>query len=84
MLGGRASFGILTGTMVVALALFLFGYKKFRRQGPLGSPFTMVAQVFVAAARKRHLDGTSTGFGVYRDDKSHETSRTLAHTGQFR
>ncbi|KAM2725458.1 hypothetical protein EV1_028157 [Malus domestica] len=77
-------FGILTGAMVVALALFLFGYKKFRRPGPLGSPFTMVAQVFVVAARKRHLDGTSTGFGVYRDDKSHDTSRTLAHTSQFR
>ncbi|KAB2627405.1 protein NRT1/ PTR FAMILY 5.4-like [Pyrus ussuriensis x Pyrus communis] len=60
--GWAAGFGILTGAMVVALALFLFGYKKCRTQGPLGSPFTTVAQVFVAAARKRQLVGTSTGF----------------------
>lgn len=84
--GWAAGFGILTGAMAVALAVFLFGYKKYRKQGPLGSPFTTVAQVFVAAVRKRHINGTSAGFGVYsRDDKDqHETRRLLAQTSQLR
>ncbi|PQQ19663.1 protein NRT1/ PTR FAMILY 5.4-like [Prunus yedoensis var. nudiflora] len=84
--GWAAGFGILTGAIAVALAVFLFGYKKYRKQGPLGSPFTTVAQVFVAAARKRHINGTSAGFGVYsRDDKDqHETRRLLAQTSQLR
>ncbi|PRQ55389.1 putative proton-dependent oligopeptide transporter family, major facilitator superfamily [Rosa chinensis] len=32
-----AGFGIMTGSMVVALILFLLGIKKYRKQGPLGS-----------------------------------------------
>lgn len=84
--GWAAGFGILTGAMVVALVLFLLGYKRYRKQGPLGSPFTKVVQVLVAAARKRCVDGTlMTGFGVYKDDESqHDTRRTLAHTSQYR
>ncbi|KAM1033464.1 hypothetical protein FF1_036956 [Malus domestica] len=84
--GWAAGFGIMTGAMVVALVLFLLGYKRYRKQGPLGSPFTKVVQVLVAAARKWRVDGTlMTGFGVYKDDESqHDTRRTLAHTSQFR
>ncbi|CAN6552814.1 unnamed protein product [Malus baccata var. baccata] len=84
--GWAAGFGILTGAMVVALVLFLLGYKRYRKQGPLGSPFTKVVQVLVAAAWKRRVDGTlMTGFGVYKDDESqHDTRRTLAHTSQYR
>ncbi|KAL6288785.1 hypothetical protein ACE6H2_006295 [Prunus campanulata] len=84
--GWAAGFGILTGAIAVALAVFLFGYKKYRKQGPLGSPFITVAQVFVAAARKRHINGTSAGLGVYsRDDKDqHDTRRLLAQTSQLR
>ncbi|KAM1157860.1 hypothetical protein TB2_027977 [Malus domestica] len=82
--GWAAGFGILTGAMAVALVLFLFGYKKYRRQGPLGSPFTSVAQVFVAAARKWRVNGTPTGGVVHSDDKSQHETRTLAHTSQFR
>ncbi|XP_068324841.1 protein NRT1/ PTR FAMILY 5.4-like isoform X1 [Pyrus communis] len=83
--GWAAGFGILTGAMVVALVLFLLGFKRYRKQGPLGSPFTKVVQVLVAAARKRCVDGTlMTGFGVYKDDESQHDTRTLAHTSQYR
>ncbi|MBA0725985.1 hypothetical protein Golax_001843, partial [Gossypium laxum] len=50
-----AGFGVLAGSLAVALALFLIGMKRYRKQRPTGSPFTRVAQVFVAAARKWRL-----------------------------
>lgn len=82
-----AGFGILTGSMAVALILFLLGIKKYQKQGPLGSPFTKVAQVFVAAGRKRHTKVTTDDdFGEYfRDEKSQQHPQTtLVHTNQFR
>lgn len=81
-----AGFGIMTGSMVVALILFLLGIKKYRKQGPLGSPFTKVAQVFVAAVRKRHTEVTTgDSSGVYfRDDTSPQQPLSSVHTNQFR
>ncbi|PRQ55390.1 putative proton-dependent oligopeptide transporter family, major facilitator superfamily [Rosa chinensis] len=77
-----AGFGILTGSMVVALILFLLGIKKYRRQGPLGSPFTKVAQVFVAALRKQHMEVTTgQDLDEYCQQQPHTT---LVHTNQFR
>lgn len=82
-----AGFGILTGSMTVALILFLLGIKKYQKQGPLGSPFTKVAQVFVAAARKRHIKVTTNGDSgeYFTDEKSQQQPQTtLVHTNQFR
>ena len=74
--------------MVVALAMFLLGINKYRREGPMGSPFTSVAQVFVAAVRKRNVDEMRDGCGVFygneRVDISRAKARTLARTHQFR
>ncbi|KAI5342210.1 hypothetical protein L3X38_010085 [Prunus dulcis] len=49
-------FGILAGVLV--------GIKRYRKQRPPGSPFTTLAQVFVAAARKSHVNGTLNCEGV--------------------
>ncbi|XP_004307113.1 PREDICTED: protein NRT1/ PTR FAMILY 5.4-like [Fragaria vesca subsp. vesca] len=82
-----AGFGILTVSIVVALIIFLLGTKKYLKQGPLGSPFTKVAQVFVAAVKKRHTKvSPGDDLGQYlRDDKSQQQPHTaLVHTNQFR
>ncbi|KAK8998994.1 hypothetical protein V6N11_070173 [Hibiscus sabdariffa] len=50
-----AGFGVLSVSLVAALAVFLAVIKRYRKQGPTGSPFTMLAQVFVAAAKKRRV-----------------------------
>ena len=78
--------------MGVSLAIFLSGIKKSRKQGPLGSPFTMVAQVLVGASRKWHTDEKHGVFGGCFGDEITEVhlevqpilTRALAHTNQFR
>ncbi|CAK7336526.1 unnamed protein product [Dovyalis caffra] len=90
--GWTAGFGMLTGALGVALFIFLIGIKKYRKQAPVGSPFTMVAQVFVAAMRKRRLRRvieTHQGGGICyeaggTDIEGQPRSRTLAATNQFR
>jgi hypothetical protein len=51
-------FGMLTAVIAAGLLLFLLGIKRYRKEGPLGSAFTTVAQVFVAAARKWRVNET--------------------------
>ncbi|KAI9115254.1 hypothetical protein K1719_013573 [Acacia pycnantha] len=67
--GWTVGFGILAVAIAVAFGIFLIGTKKYKKQGPLGSPFTMVAQVFVAAVRKRRVDEMRNGKGVYYGNK---------------
>lgn len=86
-------FGILTVVVAAGLLLFLLGIKRYRRQAPLGSPFTAVAQVFVAAARKWRVKETPDWDVYCGDDERSGGSnmevrklkhRTLARTKQFR
>ncbi|XP_021297007.1 protein NRT1/ PTR FAMILY 5.4-like [Herrania umbratica] len=86
-----AGFGVLAGSLAVALALFLIGIKRYRRQRPTGSPFTAMAQVFVAAAKKWRVSETHDGRGIcYEDERggSHGQGQTkgynLVRTKQFR
>ncbi|KAG8363708.1 hypothetical protein BUALT_Bualt19G0050500 [Buddleja alternifolia] len=55
--GWNIGFGMLVVAMAAALIVFLIGSRTYRRQAPVGSPFTRVAQVVVAAVRKRRLGG---------------------------
>ncbi|GAV75265.1 PTR2 domain-containing protein [Cephalotus follicularis] len=90
--GWSTGFGVLALALGVALGLFLLGIKRYRTQGPLGSPFTTIAQVFVAAIRKSNLSETHDGLGIYCQDKKDHESRnkgqrrctTLARTNQLR
>ncbi|XVF00257.1 hypothetical protein REPUB_Repub03eG0269500 [Reevesia pubescens] len=86
-----AGFGVLAGSLAVALAVFLIGIKKYRHQRPTGSPFTTVAQVFVAAAKKWRVSETHGGRGIcYEDDRGGSQAqgqtrgRNLVRTKQFR
>ncbi|KAJ6392890.1 hypothetical protein OIU77_022382 [Salix suchowensis] len=88
-LGWTAGIGILAGALGVALFIFLTGIKRYRKQSPVGSPFTMVAQVFVAATRKRRVVRTRQGCCICyetggTDIEGQPRKRTLAATNQFR
>ena len=85
-IGWTEGFGIPIGVIAVALTIFLLGIKKYRKEGPMGSPFTGVAQVFVAAARKWRVDETHHGRGVYYGVPSEGQPNTwiFARTDQFR
>ncbi|KAJ6702458.1 PROTEIN NRT1/ PTR FAMILY 5.4 [Salix koriyanagi] len=88
-LGWTAGIGILAGALGVALFIFLTGIKRYRKQSPVGSPFTMVAQVFVAATRKRRVVRTRQGCCICyetggADIEGQPRKRTLAATDQFR
>ncbi|KAJ6713965.1 PROTEIN NRT1/ PTR FAMILY 5.4 [Salix viminalis] len=88
-LGWTAGIGILAGALGVALFIFLTGIKRYRKQAPVGSPFTMVAQVFVAATRKRRVVRTRQGCCICyetggTDIESQPRKRTLSATNQFR
>uniref|UniRef100_A0A0D3GFZ7 Major facilitator superfamily (MFS) profile domain-containing protein n=1 Tax=Oryza barthii TaxID=65489 RepID=A0A0D3GFZ7_9ORYZ len=50
-----AGFWVSTAAAALALALFLLGTPRYRRVRPAGNPLTRIAQVFVAAYRKRHI-----------------------------
>ncbi|KAF5820690.1 putative proton-dependent oligopeptide transporter family, MFS transporter superfamily [Helianthus annuus] len=76
--------GFAIPAIVVALALgvFLFRKNTYRCQDPVGSPFTKVAQVMVAAFRKRRLlPENGWGMCVKAEDT---VIHPLAHTNQFR
>ncbi|XP_059440408.1 protein NRT1/ PTR FAMILY 5.4-like [Corylus avellana] len=89
--GWAVGFGILVAAMSVSLAIFLLGIKSYRKQGPLGSPLTALAQVLVAAAQKWRVNEMRDGCSVFRGDErdgSNSTgqfkARTMARTNQLR
>ncbi|KAF5445989.1 hypothetical protein F2P56_031655 [Juglans regia] len=90
-IGWTLGFGVLLGVLGVALAIFLLGINRYRKERPVGSPFTTVVQVFVAAARKWRVKGTREGWDVYCGDQTRgagsygqQSARILARTNQFR
>ncbi|KAL3830958.1 hypothetical protein ACJIZ3_019760 [Penstemon smallii] len=47
--------GIPTAAMALSIFAFIFGYPLYRKLDPVGSPFTRLLQVCVAAYRKRNV-----------------------------
>ncbi|KAK4592233.1 hypothetical protein RGQ29_016663 [Quercus rubra] len=86
--GWTAGIGMLAIAMAVALITFVLGIKRYRKQGPLGSPLTTVAQVLVAAVRKWHVKDKFDNCSVYHGDgllaPGQPKTQTLAHTNQLR
>ncbi|GAB4839936.1 hypothetical protein Ancab_020646, partial [Ancistrocladus abbreviatus] len=61
-------FGILAILMFGSIILFLLGTKLYVYLKPEGSIFSSIAQVFVAAYKKRHLElPNDSKVGVYYD-----------------
>ncbi|GMH30202.1 hypothetical protein Nepgr_032045 [Nepenthes gracilis] len=81
--GWAVGYAMMAAAMAVAVVLFLAGMRFYRLQGPLGSPFTRVAQVFVAGVRKRRV--MEENWGIYCEDGDAGTlDRNLARSRQFR
>ena len=91
-IGLAAGFGIMASMLGVSLAIFLLGIKRYWKQGPIGSPFTKMVQLFVAAARKWRLNDKHNVLGVFNGENITKVyvkaqpalAQTLAHTKQFR
>lgn len=89
-MGGRVwNIGINVRSVISNISL---GIKRYKKQGPIGSPFTKVVQVFVAAARKWRVYDTHGVLGVCFGEKLNDVqveaqptvAQNLAHTKQFR
>ncbi|KAL1323201.1 hypothetical protein HN51_068266 [Arachis hypogaea] len=85
--GWGAAFGCLAIAMGLSNILFFIGTPLYRHRLPGGSPLTRVAQVLVAAFRKRNAPFGSGGFvGLYELPGSHSAikgSRKIPHTDHF-
>ncbi|XP_075487837.1 protein NRT1/ PTR FAMILY 5.4 [Primulina tabacum] len=87
--GWSFGFGMLAVAIAAALAVFLIGSRTYRRQAPVGSPFTRVAQVVVSALRKRRLPEREVK-GICNESEGVNMKegggfiRVLAPTRQFR
>ncbi|XP_038986445.1 protein NRT1/ PTR FAMILY 6.2-like isoform X2 [Phoenix dactylifera] len=75
------AYGICCISMLVAIAVFLTGTRRYRYKRSAGSPIVHILQVVVAAVRKRGLEYPSDIALLYEDCP--EASR-IQHTDQFR
>ncbi|KAI3942990.1 hypothetical protein MKW98_005502 [Papaver atlanticum] len=86
--GWGSAFGSLAIAMGVSNAVFFIGTPLYRHRLPGGSPLTRVAQVLVAAFRKRHKSFSSSELvGLYEIPGRHSAikgSAKIAHTDDFR
>ncbi|PON91761.1 Proton-dependent oligopeptide transporter [Trema orientale] len=87
-LGWGWAFGSLAAAMGISNLVFFFGTPIYRHRLPGGSPLTRVAQVLVAAFRKRKASFSSSDFiGLYEVPGKHSAikgSGKIAHTDDFR
>ncbi|XVF03411.1 hypothetical protein REPUB_Repub04eG0259100 [Reevesia pubescens] len=79
--------GIPTIAMALSIIVFLIGYPLYRNMDPVGSPYTRVLQVIVAAFRKRKIPLVSDPKFLYVNeelDASISTDGLLHHTKQLK
>ncbi|CAI0552420.1 unnamed protein product [Linum tenue] len=61
--------GIPTLAMFLSIVAFGFGYPMYRNLNPVGSPFTRLVQVSVAAWRKRKVGAVADPRELYRNEE---------------
>ncbi|XXG51006.1 hypothetical protein AAC387_Pa02g4878 [Persea americana] len=79
-------FGIPTIIFAISIVAFVLGFPLYRHIKPSGSPFTRLAQVIVAACRKRKLTMVSDPSLLYENEKldaSISADGMLLHTDQL-
>eukprot|EP00262_Sarcandra_glabra_P003111 TRINITY_DN135_c0_g1_i1.p1 TRINITY_DN135_c0_g1~~TRINITY_DN135_c0_g1_i1.p1 ORF type:complete len:594 (-),score=37.98 TRINITY_DN135_c0_g1_i1:288-2048(-) len=83
--GRRWGYGICASAIVLGLAVFLAGTRRYRFKKLVGSPLTQIAAVVIAAWRKKNVELPSDPGLLY---DVHETVKTkkqrLPHSKQFR
>ncbi|KAI8546538.1 hypothetical protein RHMOL_Rhmol07G0126100 [Rhododendron molle] len=80
-------YGICSCAVVIGLAVFLAGTKRYRFKKLAGSPLTQIAAVFVSAWRNRRVELPEDSSMLYDGgeyEKEEEEKRELPHTKQFR
>lgn len=86
--GWGSAFGSLAIAMAISNMMFFVGTPLYRHKLPGGSPLTRVAQVLVAAIRKRSASFHSSEFvSLYEVPGKHSAIRgsgKIAHTDDFR
>ncbi|KAL5979698.1 hypothetical protein ACLOJK_019609 [Asimina triloba] len=86
--GWGSAFGSLAIAMGISNVVFFAGTPLYRHRLPGGSPLTRVAQVLVAATRKRNASFSSSEFvGLYELSGKHSAikgSGKIEHTHDFR
>ncbi|KAK0571123.1 hypothetical protein LWI29_011461 [Acer saccharum] len=78
---GRSwGYGISSVAMILALAVFLSGTKRYRYKKRAGSPILQILQVLVAASKKRNVPFPST-VSFLHEDYTQET--TISRTEKY-
>ncbi|KAF6151791.1 hypothetical protein GIB67_010365 [Kingdonia uniflora] len=85
---GKWTIGFLASgvSAFMGLILFLLGTPGYRRFKPSGNPLTRVAQVFVAAAKKKGISIPSNGdklFELEGSESAIKGSRKIMHSDEF-
>lgn len=68
-IGWGLGLGIPTVAMFLSIIAFVFGYPLYRNLDPVGSPFTRLFQVSVAAYKKKKLTMVSDPSLLYQNDE---------------
>ncbi|KAL6295038.1 hypothetical protein ACE6H2_003180 [Prunus campanulata] len=68
-IGWGLGLGIPTIAMFISIIIFIVGYPLYRNLDPVGSPFTRLIQVSVAAYKKRKLPMVSDHRLLYQNDE---------------
>ncbi|KAF8729658.1 hypothetical protein HU200_017610 [Digitaria exilis] len=82
-------FWVSTAAAALALVLFLLGTPNYRHFKPSGNPLTRIAQVFVAAFRKWHVEVPRGGELLHEVEGDEDTKvssgiRKILHSGELR
>ncbi|KAI8560797.1 hypothetical protein RHMOL_Rhmol04G0283700 [Rhododendron molle] len=72
--GWSLGYGIPTVGLAISITVFLAGTPFYRHRKPAGSPFTRMAKVIVAAARKWRVTIPSDSKELYEIDLGHYTN----------
>lgn len=87
-LGRQWGYGICACAIVIGLAVFLAGTKRYRIKKLVGSPLTQIATVFIGAWRKRDSDLPSDPSLLFDVNdvqiEGHKKKQRLPHSKQFR